>query len=103
MHTHIQLGAEFKAYIKLDSVAGMTMDDYNFYAEYYCYPNNKVKVEKHDMIRKGENEYWACLNSKDIGVGPLKCCVVRHIPDADFPDGVREDMEVFDMHIHIVK
>lgn len=103
MHEHIQLGADFKAYIKLESVAGMTMDDYRFYVEYYCYPNNKVKVEKHDMIRKGENEYWAALRSKDIGVGQLKCCVVRSIPDADFPNGVREDRKEFDMNTHIVK
>ena len=99
----LYLESEFKAFIKLDPVGDMTMDDYDFYAEYYCYPNRKVKVEKKDMIRKSEGEYWACLNSVDLGAGMLKCNVVRFIPDADFADGLRTDRKVFDFDVRILR
>jgi hypothetical protein len=103
MKGNLYLGSEFKAYIKLDPVGDMTMDSYDFYAEYYCNPNRKVKVEKKDMIRKSENEYWACLNSSDLGTGTLKCDVVRCVPDADFDDGLRTDKITFDFEISILR
>lgn len=99
----IYLGSEFKAFIKLDSVGSLTMDDYDFYAEYYCSPNKRIKVEKGEMIRKGENEYWACLNSEDLGTGTLKCNVIRYIPDADFQDGLRTDRKLFDFDIRVIR
>lgn len=103
LNADIYLGSEFKAYIKLDPVASMNMDDYDFYAEYYCNPNRKIKIEKKDMIRKSENEYWACLNSSDLGTGTLKCNVVRFVPDADFDDSLRTDRVTFDFEVRILR
>lgn len=101
----IPLGTQFKAVVKLEPIAGMSMDDYEFYAEFFCFPNNKLKVEKKQMIRKGENEYWAAINSAEVGVGLMQCGVYRVIPDADFPDGERFDGNLLKLEdeIHIVK
>lgn len=103
MKGNLYLESEFKAYIKLDPVGDLTMDDYDFYAEFYCTTNRRVKIEKKDMIRKEENEYWACLNSSDLGAGSLKCSVVRFVPDADFSDKLRTDKTTFDFEISILR
>ena len=105
-HTDIYLNSEFKPYVKLDPVGDLTMDDYDFTVEFYCFPNRKLKITKSELIRKeeaGEVVYVACVNSKDIGTGELKCDVTRHIPDADFPDGMRTERITFNYNVSILK
>ena len=95
---------QFKAYLKLEPVGKLNMDDYDFYVEYFCCPNRRVVVvRKNEMIRKGENEYHACLDTRRLGQGELKCIVHRTIPDADFPDGTRTESKAFEFKDVILK
>lgn len=98
----IYFGSEIKPYIELEPVGTLNMDDYDFTAEYYCARNKRVIVKKEDMRRENENKYVACLNTKDLGTGILKCLVTRYIPDADFDDGLRTDVRLFIFDIPIV-
>ena len=98
----IYYGADFKASIKLEPAGQYNMDDYDFRADFYCSPRKKVTVQKEDMIRKGENEYHATLSSRDLGPGMLSCTITRYIPDVDFPDGLRTDIQVFNLNKRII-
>lgn len=88
-------GGDIKPYIELEPVGNLNMDDYDFQAEYFCYSNRRVVVKKQDMRRENENKYIACLSTKDLGTGTLKCLVTRYIPDSDFHDGMRVDVRLF--------
>lgn len=95
MNKKIFYGAEIKPYIELEPVGTLNMDDYDFKAEFFCYSNRKVVLEKKDMIRDSANKYIACIDTKALGTGVLKCLFTRDIPDADFPDGMRTDTQLF--------
>lgn len=98
----IYYGADFKAYIRLEPAGQYNMDDYDFSAEFYTSSKKKVTMRKEDMIRQGENEYHCVLSSKDLGPGMLACTFTRHIPDADYPDGLRTDIQVFQFKKRII-
>lgn len=98
----LYLGAEFKAYVRLEPVGTLNMDDYDFQVEYYVHPKRKVIFKKEDMIRENENEYRACLDTKELGTGTLTCRVTRYIPDGDFDDGLRTDVKIFCFNERII-
>lgn len=66
------------------------------------------KVEKvfhkSDIIHKtyvedGEekHEFILCYDTQDFGVGPLTCIVKAYVPDTDFPDGIRTEIDKFQL------
>lgn len=77
----VYYGSEIKLKIGVEPVHGLTMDDYNFDCEFYCYSNRKVKVEKVEMVREDENNYIAVLRTQELGTGTLKCKITSYIPD----------------------
>ena len=61
---------------------------------------------KSDMIREvytvvedgGEVEktnFYLCFDTQDFGNGVLVATVVAHVPDGDFADGIRDEVEQF--------
>ena len=95
-------GSEIKPYIELEPVSSLNMDDYDFKAEFYCYSGRKVVVKKDEMTREHENKYVACVDTRDLGSGILKCLFTRQIPDPDCPDGLRTDVKEFVFDAKIV-
>ena len=91
----LYIGSEIKPYIELEPVGSLNMDDYDFQAEFFCYSNRRVTVSKSEMKRMNENRYCACLDTRALGTGTLKCLVTRYIPDGDFDDGLRTDVRMF--------
>ena len=69
------------------------MDDYDFSCRFYVYSNRVIRLEKKDMIRIDADNYVACVDSQKLGNGRLYCEVTANIPDCDFPDGLRQEVE----------
>ena len=92
MKTTTFLGTELKLNIHIDPIGNMTMDDYDFSVSLYCSTRKIISFNKSELKRVDSNNYIVTFDTKEIGLGELKCNIVAHIPDSDFVDGVRTEI-----------
>lgn len=43
-----------------------------------------------------KTDYYLCFDTKDFGKGLLTAIITAHVPDHDFPDGIRDEVDKFD-------
>ncbi len=41
--------------------------------------------------------YYLCFDTKDFGKGVITAIITAHVPDADFDDGIRDEVDKFDL------
>jgi hypothetical protein len=99
----IYLGTELKLNINIDAMGEFTMDDYDWQCDVYCSAQKVLSIPKSSAIRIDSNNYIILVDSVKIGTGNVKCKVIAHIPDEDFPDGLRTEVIVMDAGINIIK
>lgn len=58
---------------------------------------NKSDLVDNVVIEDGEekHEYILCYDTADFGPGQLTCIVKAYVPDTDFPDGFRTEIDKF--------
>lgn len=76
----------------------ITLDDIDFYVEFYCTPNKVQKIPKSALIREVTEadgvetiQYYALVNTSVIGVGIVKMRMWAWIPDIDAPNETRPE------------
>lgn len=57
--------------------------------ETYTVVEDGVEVEK--------TNFYLCFDTQDFGYGIIVATVVAHVPDADFADGIRDEVEEFSL------
>ena len=87
------LGTEFKINVHVEPIDGLHMSDYDFTCRFYIDTNRNVEISKSEMIRMDDDNYIACIDSSKLGVGTIMMRIIAQIPDADFPDGLRTEIE----------
>lgn len=85
------LGTEFKINVHVEPIDGLHMSDYDFTCRFYIY--SYVELTKNEMIKVDDDNYIACIDSSKLGVGTIMMRIIAQIPDADFPDGLRTEIE----------
>lgn len=75
----------------------------------------KVLFQKSDMIEETytvtedgqeveKKNYYLCFDTMDFGNGVITATIIAHVPDADFQDGIRDEVEEFAlMNVRSVK
>lgn len=97
------LGADFSVAVNAEPLSGMMMDEYDFEVEIWSSTRMRsVKFKKSQLTRDSENSYIASLNSADIGLGPVRVRMIAQIPDGNFGDGLRTDIDEVMTNIGIV-
>lgn len=89
------LGTELKINLHVEPINGLHMSDYDFECRFYVYTNKYVVVSKTDMKEVDSDNYIALITSElanKIGRGAIKMRITAHIPDSDFPDGMRTEI-----------
>lgn len=89
------LGTELKINVHVEPIDGYHMSDYDFECQFYVYTNKCVVVSKADMKQIDGDNYVALITSdlaNKIGRGTIKMRITAHIPDSDFPDGLRTEI-----------
>lgn len=81
-------------------IDGLTMDEYDFYCEFYTMKKAE-KVEKADMIRLDGHNYLALVDTSKIGAGFLKVKATALVPDDDWPNGVRKEVARYTTDLQI--
>ena len=103
MKTEVFLGTELKLNVNIEPLGKVTMDDFDFEVEAYCNPSKSLVILKKDSIRVDENNYIVRVDTNKVGLGYLKCKVTANIPDTDFSDGRRTEVDSVCTGIVIVK
>lgn len=94
---------EFKINVHVEPIDGYTMDNYDFFCEFYIYSNRRVRIKKKEMIRMDDSNYVACIDSSKLGVGMVRMRIIAYIPDSDFSDGLRTEVEEVSTGVEIGK
>lgn len=87
------VGTELKINVHVEPIDGFHMSDYDFTCRFYIYTNRNVEISKSEMIRVDDDNYIACIDSSKLGVGTIMMRIIAQIPDVDFPDGLRTEIE----------
>lgn len=87
------VGTELKINVHVEPIDGFHMSDYDFACRFYIYTNRYVELKKSEMIKVDEDNYIACIDSSTLGAGAIMMRITAQIPDADFPDGLRTEIE----------
>lgn len=95
------VGTELKINVHVEPIDGFHMSDYDFACQFYTYMNRRVTLNKKDMIRVDDDNYIACIDSSKLGVGLVMVRFRARIPDTDFPDGLRTEIETASTGVNI--
>lgn len=56
--------------------------------------NYTVVEDGHDVEKQN---FYLCFDTQDFGPGIITATVVAHVPDSDFNDGIRDEVDEFDL------
>ena len=96
-------GTELKINVNVEPIDGFHMSGYDFICRFYIYANRYVELSKDAMIKVDDDNYIACIDSAALGVGLVMMRITAYIPDTDFPDGLRTEVETVSTEIRISK
>ena len=97
------IGTELKINVHVEPIDGFHMSDYDFSCRFYVYTNRYVELLKSEMIKVDEDNYMGCIDSSKLGTGNIMMRIKAQIPDADFSDGLRTEVETVDTKVTIRK
>lgn len=97
------IGTELKINVHVEPIDGFHMSGYDFTCRFYIYANRYVELGKSEMIRMDDDNYIACIDSSKLGTGNIMMRIMAYIPDADFSDGFRTEVETVDTMVIIRK
>ena len=53
----------------------------------------ELVFNKEDLAKDGEGNFYVCFSTEGLGSGQYMITVIAHVPDNDFEDGFREEVE----------
>lgn len=86
------IGTILKINVSAQWGGGVTMDDVEFYCEFYISSSKIVHVEKSEMLRIDANNYVAIVDTSMLGTGALKVKIDANVPDTDCYGGIRREV-----------
>lgn len=93
---------EHKIVIHADPIDGYSLSDYDFECKFFVVSNKMITIKKNEMTQNevdgvpDKDNFIVTLDTEKVlalGKGVLKIRLVAHIPDADFPDGTRTEVD----------
>ena len=93
-------GSQLKLLIGFEYTGqGLTLDDIDYFVEFYCWPQNRQKILKSECTREVVQtqsgdvvNYYAIVNTNVTGAGHLKMVMTATIPDIAAPSGYRTEV-----------
>ena len=87
------LGTEKKYVIDIKS-QGFDMDTDDFEVVLKR-GGNTLTFHKSDLLKDEEDNWYIAFNTAALGAGTVSITVTAHVPDTDFPDGLRDEVDKF--------
>lgn len=82
----------------------ITLDDIDFFVEYFCDATKKVTLQKEDLYVDSTeipSQYYAYVDTNITGRGKLKMRMNAQLPDAGAPQGIRTEYVEVETDINI--
>ena len=98
------LGTEKKYLIEIQSTGfDMDRDDFSIVlrrgANKVEIPKSQLIVEPYTIVNDGQevtkNNYYFVFNTRSLGPGEASITVTAHVPDTDFDDNLRDEVDKF--------
>ena len=87
------LGTEKKYLINIESTGfDMERDDFEVTIKR---GSNIIRFTKDNMVKDEEDNWYITFNTSALGAGMASMIVTAHVPDSDFPDGLRDEVDKF--------
>ena len=88
-------GTDLKYLLKIES-EGFSMDDDDFKVILRnSFGTKKVEIEKSQMLKSGDDGYIFTFSTDDVGTNEIIMTTIAYVPDSDFDDGIRTEVERF--------
>lgn len=84
-------GTELKFSLEIES-DGFSMQDDDFKVVIKNMKHEK-EIRKEDMLLDGEEHYIFTIDTAEFGTGDYWALVYAYVPDADFDDGIRTEVQ----------
>lgn len=84
-------GSELKLNVTADLPGGLHLADVDFYCDFMA-SMGKHRIVKSEMTMLDSDNYVAIINTSKTGSGELHMRLHVKLPDADMPDGVRNEI-----------
>jgi hypothetical protein len=89
------LGTEKKYLLEIKSAGfDMETDDFNVTIKRGA---NVITLKKEDLVQDHEGNFYITFDTSDLGTGVASVTVTAYVPDSDFPDGLRTEVEKFNL------
>lgn len=94
------LGTRLKYAIEIGA-GGFNMMEDNFTVDIMRGPNT-LHFDKEDLELDANGHFYVCFDTMALGSGKVSARVTAYVPDTDFKDGVRVEVQKLDLiNIHI--
>lgn len=97
------IGTELKIKINVKPIDNIHLSDCSFSCIFFINTSKTVVLDKSQLLKVDDDTYIALLNSEDLGVGTIKMTINIKVPDSDFSDGYRTEIETVCTGITIKK
>lgn len=97
------LGTELKLKVNISPIDGIPLSNCDFYCTFFTSTSKKKEVHKSNMTKIDNDNYMVLLDTKDLGIGTVKMTIKVLVPDSDFNDGYRTEIETVNTGITITK
>lgn len=88
------LGTEVKINVHVEPIDGKVhLSECEFKCEFYVHANKSITLEKKDIIQVDDDNYIALIDTAKIGYGTIKMTIEVDVPDGDFPDHLRKEVD----------
>lgn len=94
MEDRVLIGTELKYKVEIEA-SGFSMDENDFTVEVRRGTKSKL-FEKPDMIiheTESGNEYYVAFDTSELGTGKYDFITTAYVPDDDFEDGLRTEVD----------
>lgn len=100
METPIYVGTKVKYLIEITSSGfDMARDDFDITLKWGTITKFFAKSDLVDttVIEEGveKHQYYLCFDTSEFGYGDIMAIVRAYVPDTDFPDGIRLEVDKF--------
>ena len=59
--------------------------------------SKKMVFDKSNSVHDAEDQWYICIPSEDLGPGLIQIIYEALVPDSDFPNGIRPEIQKFDL------
>lgn len=94
-----RVGSKEKINIYANIGSGLHLSDVDFKVSLFTKSNfaksNNIDYNKEDLIKVDDDNYLAPLDTEILGPGEYMVRLHVYVPDADFENGIRDEIVVF--------